>query len=130
MASNCGRAHSFAPKICGYCKREYTGPVCPVCAYEGHEPSMFKHRISNRARLMLAVGVVGLAGFVGTLTAQADDPCTTCQAQHGPACPCLPIAAEPPGGTIPPVAGIVCNPLGSEPDITDCDKSFLPWIGR
>lgn len=66
------------------------------------------------------------------------DPCEVCQAEHGvAACPCLPVQAEPtplpvppppPGGTIPPVAGIACIPTGEQPDISGCDKMYLPAI--
>jgi hypothetical protein len=62
------------------------------------------------------------------------DPCDVCIAEHGvAACPCLPVQAEPEpvGGTIPPVAGIVCIPDEPQPDISGCDdKMFLPLVGR
>ena len=73
--------------------------------------------------------LVTLLALSATAALAQDDPCTVCWAEWGGACPCLPAAPEPPGGTIPPVAGIACIPQTN--DIGGCDdKVYLPHVAR
>lgn len=79
-----------------------------------------------------ALGIVAVVTVVTALLwlpvkAQAD-PCEVCQEANGwSECPCLPLAPEPIGGTIPPISGIACLP--DTHSISGCeDKVFMPVV--